>query len=74
MAWGPPKALLKAPYMRVKTCLECGQAFKVKTLWQKFCTSTCRDRFHNKQRSGYLERKGPEEDGHQSEEYRNGKI
>ena len=37
------------------SCKNCGNSFKLNRKWQEFCSTTCKNRFHNERRRKALE-------------------
>ena len=40
------KVVIKEVDKDAKPCRQCGEYFRPKTTWQKYCSSDCRENFH----------------------------
>lgn len=46
------EAIVIAPKLNVKECLQCGQGYAPKVAWQKFCSQTCKEAHHAEKHGG----------------------
>lgn len=46
------EAIVIAPKLNVKECLQCGQGYAPKVAWQKFCSTACKESFHTAKHGG----------------------
>jgi hypothetical protein len=46
------EAIVIAPKLNVKKCLQCGQAYEPKVAWQKFCAQPCKEAHHAEKHGG----------------------
>lgn len=46
------EAIVIAPKLNVKECLQCGQSYAPKVAWQKFCSTACKESFHTAKHGG----------------------